>query len=58
MLICNIFVGVIVWAGAKQSRSPGADQATQVEIYQYMNYIDIYVYRQSTDGTLTEQDRT
>ena len=29
-----MFVFLIVWAGAKQSRSPGAEQPTQVRVYQ------------------------
>ena len=30
----KLFVFLIVWAGAKQSRSPGAEQPTQVRVYQ------------------------
>ena len=30
----KMFVCLIVWAGAKQSRSPGAEQTTQVRVYQ------------------------
>ena len=30
----KLFVLLIVWAGAKQSRSPGAEQPTQVRVYQ------------------------
>ena len=30
----EVLVFLIVWAGAKQSRSPGAEQPTQVRVYQ------------------------
>ena len=30
----SIFLLLIVYAGAKQSRSPGAEQPTQVRVYQ------------------------
>ena len=30
----KLFAFLIVWAGAKQSRSPGAEQPTQVWVYQ------------------------
>ena len=33
-IIQNGFVCLIVWAGVKQSRSPGAEQTTQVGVYQ------------------------
>ena len=34
VLSMDVFVFLIVWAGAKQSRSPGAEQPTQVQVYQ------------------------
>ena len=33
-LTIKLFVFLIVWAGTKQSRSPGAEQPTQVRVYQ------------------------
>ena len=36
----KLFVFLIVWAGAKQSRSPRAEQPTQVRVYQLPMGID------------------
>ena len=36
----NIVVCLIVWAGAQQSRSPGAKQTTLVQVYQLPMDVD------------------